>query len=261
MARTSEPVSMRVGNTTFWEFLDFTEYRSPDILIKYWLFLSFRKMFEKKRERITLFTDIYMAKYYIYIYIVLAITKNFVFLKKRQKFKKRIYFSLFKKRTVRLEHKSSFVKYKHYIKAINFVLYEKNRFLAYCDLVCEKFQRTFLASLLKLKPTFQLKKTNFFDIPFRLKVKNFFSILDRNYTYIWKSFNRLIKTHMWFAIKARYFLSTVKICFLFMFSPNAQLMVDHIAYLLKNSRKHWQVIKTIQQLFSFFASYLPVFKI
>lgn len=141
-------------------------------------------MFEKKREKITLFTDISITKYYIFIYIVLAITKNFIFLKKKQRFKQRLYFSLFKKRAIWSQYKNKDLRFKHYLKSINFILYEKGRFLAYCDLVCEKFQRTFLASLLKAKPMFQLKKTNFFDIPFRLKVKNFFSVLDRNYSYI-----------------------------------------------------------------------------
>lgn len=260
MARISEPVSMRVGNTTYWEFLDFHESQPENILLKYWLFLSFRKMFEKTRERITLFTDIYMAKYYILIYIVLAITKSFLFLKKKQKLKKRILFSLFKKKKNRLkQHYVKNVRYTQYSKLVNFVLTEKKRFVSFCNLICYKFQKSFLLNLLQTKPNFNFKKTFFFDIPLKLTVKNIFSIIDRNYIYIWKSFYNLVKSQMWYALKARYFVSTLKICFLFMFSPNAQLMVDHLAYLLKNSRKHWQIIKNIQQLFKLFASYLPAF--
>ena len=44
-----------------------------------------------------------------------------------------------------------------------------------------------------------------------------------------------------------------------MFSPSAQLMVDHLAYLFKNSRKHWQIIYTIKHLYKFFAYCFPVF--
>ena len=55
-------------------------------------------MFEKKRDKITVFTDIRLAKFFIYIYIILAITKNKSFLNKKELFKKRILYSLFKKK-------------------------------------------------------------------------------------------------------------------------------------------------------------------
>lgn len=65
---------------------------------------------------------------------------------------------------------------------------------------------------------------------------------------------------MWYAKKMRYFVSTVKMCFIFLLFPNAQLLVDHIAYLLKKSRKHWQIIKTIKQLLLLLEWFSPNFK-
>lgn len=58
----------------------------------------------------------------------------------------------------------------------------------------------------------------------------------------------------------RYFVSTIKLCFTFLLVPNAQLLADHIAYLLKKSRKHWPIIKTLKQLLSLLEWFGPNFK-
>ena len=90
-------------------------------------------MFEKKRDKITVFTDIKMAKFFIYIYIILAITKNKSFLNKKELFKKRILYSLFKKRKVRLKNnRLKPIFYTSYTKMVEFVLKEKARFYYYC---------------------------------------------------------------------------------------------------------------------------------
>lgn len=138
-------------------------------------------MFEKKRETITLFTNINIAIYYIFIYITLAISLNRLFLKKRFKLKKRLMFSLFKKRRIRRQYRPKFIKYSQYLKTVQYVFKKEGRFATYCDLLCYKFQATFLANLLKIKPTLNFKNTAYFDIPFKLTIKNFFSIIDRNY--------------------------------------------------------------------------------
>ena len=85
-------------------------------------------MFEKKRETITLFTNINIAIYYIFIYITLAISLNRLFLKKRFKLKKRLMFSLFKKRRIRREYRPKFIKYSQYLKTVQYVFKKEGRF-------------------------------------------------------------------------------------------------------------------------------------
>lgn len=256
----SEPVSLRVGQTTYWYFSEYG-IQSPIFFLKnYWLLKSFWKFFETTRDRITVFTDISFGKYYIFIYILLIIMSNNI-LKKRQKvLKKRVIFMLFKNIVRKRKHWPDRIWFNHYNKVIRFVLDTNKRFLSYCNLTCQKFGKNILAKFFNKKLLPLNKKMQVLDIPLQIKVNNIFSVIDRSYVYIWRSFYFLICKHMWYAKNMRYFVSTIKLCFTFLLIPNAQLLADHIAYLLKKSRKHWQIIKTMKQLLSLLEWFSPNFK-
>jgi ribosomal protein S3 len=101
---------------------------------------------------------------------------------------------------------------------------------------------------------------NELTLPLRLRIADIFSAIDRNYTLIWKKFYNFVCNQLWFARKMRYFLSTIKLCFIMIFKPNAQLLADHIAFLFKKSRKHWQIIKTFKEILTIMQWFTPAFK-
>jgi hypothetical protein len=262
MARVSNANALRLSISSYWDFSHFFNQKVSEFVNDYWLSGAFRKMFESKRDRITLFTDVSFSNHYIFIYVVLALTETILWKKKRARAKKRIFFSLFKKKTWYIKKPTLFrqkPKKTHYNKLLTLLAENNKRFKAYCAILCSRVKSNFVPKLLK---SVGLDKTRsmFFAIPLKIKIRSFFSILDRDYSYVWKSFYTQVCTQLWYAKKMRYFLSTLKIFFFFMFVANAQVMVDHIAYLLKKSRKHWSLLKTFNQLFSLFAIYLPSFR-
>lgn len=142
-------------------------------------------MFEATRERITLFADIYFKNYNIFIYIILAVTELIFWKKKRARLKKRIFFSLFKKKDFRRKYtKIKKIAKTQYNKLLTFILEKNMRFNSYCDLLCSRFQQDFLTKLLKVVPVFHPANVLFFDIPFKLKITNLFSVVAREYSYI-----------------------------------------------------------------------------
>lgn len=154
-------------------------------------------MFEATRERITLFTDIYFKNYNIFIYIILAVTELVLWKRNRARLKKRIFFSLFKKKSFRKKYsKVKKIAKTQYNKLLTFVLKKNARFKSYCDVICSRFQKDFAAKLLKDVPAFQTTQMLFFDIPFKLKVTNVFSVVAREYSYIWRSFYAHVSSYL-----------------------------------------------------------------
>ena len=138
-------------------------------------------MFEVTRDRITVFTDFSIEKYYIYIYVLLLLIIGQFMNKKQKYFKKRILFILFK-RTLRRRQNKLRLRFSNYNRLIKFVSTMNNRFLSYCDLVCQKFSYNLLSLLMKKTALFT--KTLPLNLSCRIKVENIFSMLERTYVYI-----------------------------------------------------------------------------
>jgi hypothetical protein len=207
---------------------------------------GFSKIFATTRDRITIFVDYYTSNFFIFFSILLLITKQGFIKNNQEALKRRILFKLFRgylrirrvsrnKKIILKEKRRMFQP--HYKQLLKFVCTLNARFAKYCTVTCQKLNSTVL-SVIKKKSTVLIPTSNVLSLPLRIHIADIFSAIDRNYILLWRSFYNFVKLQLWFARGMRYFLSTIKICFISIFKPNVQLLADHIAFLLKKSRQH-----------------------
>lgn len=267
MARTSEPNSLRTSITFYWLFEHFGSSNPQKFLQNYWLLHGFSKIFEATRDRITIYVDYFASSFFLFFSVLLLITKQ-GFIKNRQEtFKRRIFFKLFRgylwrkstydKKTLNVKYKKEYFR-NYYRQLLTFVNIKNDRFLKYCVITSKKLNNT-LSTLIHEKNKGLMKVANELTLPFRIRIADIFSAIDRNYILLWRNFYNFIRAQLWFARNMRYFMSTVKLCFINTFKPNVQLFADHIAFLLKKSRQHWQIIKTIKEILQIMHWFTPVF--
>lgn len=267
MARTSEPNAIRANLVYYWIFEDFGIPQTAKFLQNYWLLYGFNKIFETTRDRITIFADYCTSNFFIFFSILLLITKQSFIRNNHEILKRRILFKLFKgylrvKRVTRnkkIQFKEKIKMFTPYYKQLlKFVNTLNIRFVKYCIITCQKLNNTLL-SLIKKNNNNLIQTTNSLVLPLRINIADIFAALDRNYIILWQNFYNFIKSQLWFARGMRYFLSTIKVCFITTFKPNAQLLADHIAFLLKKSRQHWQIIKTLTEIIHIMHWFTPAF--
>ena len=267
MARTSEPNSLRTSMTFYWMF-EYLGISNPyKFLQNYWLLYGFNKIFEVTRDRITIYADYFASNFFMFFSILLLITKQGFIRNSHEAFKRRIFFKLFRgylrirstseQKTVQSKKKKESFR-NYYKQLLTFVAIKNERFIKYCILTCKKVNNT-LSLLIKERNQALTKMSNELILPLRVRIADIFSAIDRNYILIWRAFYNFVRAQLWFARNMRYFLSTVKLCFISTFKPNIQLFADHIAFLLKKSRQHWQIIKTITELLQIMYWFTPVF--
>ena len=180
--------------------------------------------------------------------MLLLITKQGFRRNKQEAFKRRILFKLFRgylrirrvtrNKRIQFNMKKSKIFFRpHYKQLFKFVSTLNLHFIKYCAITCSKLKNV-LYSLVEKKNSPLQQISNLLSVPLRIRITDIFSAVDRNYMLLWKIFHNFIKRQLWFAKRMRYFLSTIKVCFITTFKPNVQLLADHIAFLLKKSRKH-----------------------
>lgn len=269
MARTSEPNALRTFLSYYWAFEDFGMPKTEKFLQNYWLLSGFTKIFETTRDRITLFTNFWTSSFFLFFSLLLLITKQGFIRNKQETFKRRILFKLFRgylrikritrNKRIQFNTKKSKIFFRpHYKQLLKFVSTVNLRFTKYCIITCNKLKNV-LHSLVEKKNSALTQISNLLSVPLRIRIADIFSAIDRNYIMLWKNFYNFIKGQLWFAKRMRYFLSTIKVCFVTTFKPNVQLLADHIAFLLKKSRKHWQIIKTLSEIVHIMHWFTPSF--
>ena len=267
MARTSEPNSLRTNIAFYWIFERFGIPNPYEFLQNYWLLLGLNKIFEVTRDRITIYADYHASNFFMFFSILLLITKQGFIKNIQETLKRRIFFKLFRgylrirrvmrNKKIQFKEKKIFLQL-YYKQLLTFVNAKNGQFLKYCTIMCKKLNNT-LSNLINQKNHGLVQISNELNLPLRVRVADIFSNIDRNYTIIWRDFYSFVRGQLWFAKKMRYFLSTIKLCFIIAFQPNVQLFADHIAFLLKKSRKHWQIIKSLSEIIHIMHWFTPVF--
>lgn len=267
MARTSEPNALRTFLSYYWVFEDFGMLKTEKFLQNYWLLYGFTKIFETTRDRITVLTDYHTSRFFLFFSILLLITKQGFIKNKQEALKRRILFKLFRgylRIRRKIKNKKIQLKWKknlfnlHYKHILEFVSTLNSRFTKYCMIACQK-SKNLLSSLIEKKNSALIQISNLLARPLRLHIADVFSAIDRNYILLWQNFYNFVKGQLWFAKNMRYFLSTIKVCFITTFKPNVKLLADHIAFLLKKSRQHWQIIKTLIEIVQIMHWFTPAF--